>query len=689
MLHEPSVEVLVSMTHPAGALFEQPFSLEDSVKDHRGFQMALEEKGCKVLLLKDILEGCDTPEKRKILEEAAMKSLEYKWADCCDDASRQDYYISDVYKWEVIRKASNQQLVSYLFLRPTVYLAPEPKNTGVVTDHVSCQPLGNLVFTRDQQITTQCGIVMGRMSNHQRRYETNVLKTAWNILACSPVEIPESIDSVSGKVLESMKIQVRLVGEIPAPFTLEGGDYLQQFNLSLCGAGYRTTESSSLYLMKKGLLCRCETGSSCPCGLLDECEKSRPYYHAIVRDGFDHNQERIHLDCILAFLNESTVLIDETVLNDRRRRYVDVYECNHGSQNNLHTGSFKLIQCQVPLDEFLAKQNIKLIHIKHDQQLAYGVNVLSCGRGSIVSVCREAADYVNSVIDTDDRLKDHMHCNFVEFRGVTSMYGSAHCASQAIYREHAHSEPSSPTEENEFSKDSEKSEECYFCDYPFSHIEAVPFSFDCIMNVPSNLENCDIPKPRLSSVSSSFSGNLIDLQDDLIDEVYRIFKRLTTMGVNVRFELHPFSVPYKNVLAGRNVVSFKDKVYVSNESETMASFIENYKKDYNNCVITEVSTSGSDGKKRLTNSVFVLGDKIMCKGEEDYEILSEVFGSDVVEMLSDDDNGNYTVVNGVLVFEDGTELPNSVSELSRRIGVSLPLHREIFGISIRDILAGL
>ncbi len=69
---------------------------------------------------------------------------------------------------------STAQLIDTIMINPTVLLQPSGRDTGLTATY-SFQPLSNLVYTRDQQITTCRGIVMGRLRSLQRQLEVDLM----------------------------------------------------------------------------------------------------------------------------------------------------------------------------------------------------------------------------------------------------------------------------------------------------------------------------------------------------------------------------------------------------------------------------------------------------------------------------------------------------------------------------------
>lgn len=105
---------------------------------------------------------------------ASGKSLE-------DLPPADQYYLSDDYKRTVIQHMGVTQLIDIILINPTVTLTPSYRDTGFTASY-SFQPLSNLVYTRDQQITTCKGIVMGRLRSEQRQREVELMKFCFNKL---------------------------------------------------------------------------------------------------------------------------------------------------------------------------------------------------------------------------------------------------------------------------------------------------------------------------------------------------------------------------------------------------------------------------------------------------------------------------------------------------------------------------
>ena len=112
------------------------------------------------------------------LEEMAMTALTYsldEGVELSELREEDQKYLSDDYKRDVLQHMSIPQLIDTIMINPTVHISPSYRDTGLSASY-TFQPLSNLVYTRDQQITTCKGIVMGRLRSSQRQLEVEVMK---------------------------------------------------------------------------------------------------------------------------------------------------------------------------------------------------------------------------------------------------------------------------------------------------------------------------------------------------------------------------------------------------------------------------------------------------------------------------------------------------------------------------------
>lgn len=131
------------------------------------------------------------------LEEMAMTALTYSLGEGVETSELREEdqkYLSDDYKREVLQHMSIAQLIDTIMINPTVHISPSYRDTGLSASY-TFQPLSNLVYTRDQQITTCKGIVMGRLRSSQRQLEVEVMKFCFRKLGMPQSSLPSLLTS--------------------------------------------------------------------------------------------------------------------------------------------------------------------------------------------------------------------------------------------------------------------------------------------------------------------------------------------------------------------------------------------------------------------------------------------------------------------------------------------------------------
>ncbi|DBB16407.1 TPA: hypothetical protein ACH3X3_014694 [Trebouxia sp. C0006] len=274
--------------HPRASLYERPVNLDAAKYAHAEFRQVMRDAGVKVLTVREILSYgvVNHMGARVELEEMAMTALTYSMDEGVEITELREEdrpYLSDTYKREVLQHMSIMQLIDTIMINPTVHISPSYRDTGLSASY-TFQPLSNLVYTRDQQITTCKGIVMGKLRSSQRQLEVEVMKFCFR------------------------KLGLPVVGEIEEPGFLEGGDYFAAGeDLALVGVGLRSNQEACDQLMQRNWL-----GTD---------------RLAVVRDDFEQHQDRMHLDCVFSILGDKCCIMLEEMLGaeSKTRRLVDEY----------------------------------------------------------------------------------------------------------------------------------------------------------------------------------------------------------------------------------------------------------------------------------------------------------------------------------------------------------------------------
>jgi len=396
IVHIPEKEVFMSTIHPAGSLYEDVTDEREVKECMDNLHTILENKNIELITVRSALKL-----DRRHLEEMAFESINYEIEENSEiDKESKEYqeflkYVNDTYKYEVISKLTNDQLVDVVLTNPIYKLKPSLINTMVESTLVSYNPLGNLIFCRDQQITTAKGVVIGRAIARQRMREHKIMK----------------------QVFENLNIKI--LGSITEEYNknayLEGGDFIPaRENLAMLGVGLRTTIEAAKYLMENDFL-----GTQ---------------YFAIIYDDEDLDQQRMHLDTYFNILNDDHVIVLD--FDQVQNYYPDkkigrkVYLYDNGADQSIesdksnipsNSGKYKLVQIYDKFYDFLEEQNFKMIKVTHQQQIDYLINFLNIGN--------------NEVITVNDDLKDvakesGISTTYLYFRPILNMYGAMHCITQ-------------------------------------------------------------------------------------------------------------------------------------------------------------------------------------------------------------------------------------------------------------------
>eukprot|EP00002_Diphylleia_rotans_P015689 TRINITY_DN303_c0_g1_i5.p1 TRINITY_DN303_c0_g1~~TRINITY_DN303_c0_g1_i5.p1 ORF type:complete len:837 (-),score=166.55 TRINITY_DN303_c0_g1_i5:343-2853(-) len=390
VLHEPSVSNWMGSIHPDGSLYERPLDLNHAREEHQRFRSELEKHGVTVLTFRQILlMNCDwNVTERVALEDLATKCINYKLH--CSEGDPQlsevdKKLIGDEYKRRCVEKMSDEQLVDCILTNPTIELEKADKDTSLLAMNYTFQPLVNLVFTRDQVITTRKGIVLANLSSMRREREVAIAEFCYR------------------------KIGLPIIGQIPAPGKLEGGDFFSAGrDLCLLGVGLRSNMFAANHLMDNDLL-----GTT---------------RFAVVKDYFDSNQQRMHLDTICNIVAPKVMLILEDVLGKESpiRRLVDEYtRCVDDGGKFI---GYRLTRNDVEYGQYLTDNGYQLIHLSNQNQFDYGCNGLNIGNGHLFMVDKASAKKVARSPHFNGSI------TVLEFTNMTAMYGSLHCCSQVVSR---------------------------------------------------------------------------------------------------------------------------------------------------------------------------------------------------------------------------------------------------------------
>jgi arginine deiminase len=409
LVHEPGIEALIGSLHASGSLFEKPVNVQKARDDHMQFRRAMENRGVKVLSVREVLAmHCeDNLRYRVALEELALEVLQYKLikkhiyeshtgtqvsqshATSGDGlTSIQNYLLSNDYKRECLTKMGTNDLIDIIMLGPTCGLSKSHSNTPLRLDNLQMKPLLNLTFTRDQQIVTNKGLVLMNMGSVQRLRETRVMNFCFN------------------------KLNVPILGKIEAPGTCEGGDFISAgADLCFIGTGLRTNQNAIDQLLQN-----------------DWFGTRRV---AVCRDLFDCDQQRMHLDTVFNICSNDCVVMLDAMIGESSpiRRLVTEYTQIEDPESGRK--QYIVTRRDVELSKYVQEEGYHIIPISQAQQSAYGINFLNLGDNFLICADESTARTI---------LKDE-HFNgdvqVIDFSGMISMFGCLHCCSQVLQRQPA------------------------------------------------------------------------------------------------------------------------------------------------------------------------------------------------------------------------------------------------------------
>ena len=403
LVHISKMESFICSLNPAASLYEDVTD-EDQIRQcFNNLKEYLKTKNIKLITVEDalLLKGCEDElmklAKDSLNYERETKDIELDINEKEDSPSKRkrsfDEYVlysSDGYKESVLRKFSKKHLLNVILTRPTMKLKHIETDTFIESTSITFCPLGNLVFCRDQQITTKKGVVIGKTRTSQRKYEHIIMK----------------------QVFKNLKVEV--IGEVKEGY-LEGGDFfVAREDLSMCGLGLRTNIEGIHYLMENDLL-----GTR---------------YMAICHDEYDLDQQRMHLDTYFNILSDkNAVVIDfdqvgkiENKKINRRVYYFDNDEKTTSIESDRaiiknKIGKYKLIKIYDDFYKFLEDLGFNYIKITHEEQKEYMINFLNIGKNTVISVNK----------NLENKVKDlGIIVKYFDCQPILNMYGGMHCMTQ-------------------------------------------------------------------------------------------------------------------------------------------------------------------------------------------------------------------------------------------------------------------
>ena len=410
LVHVSKMESFICSLNPAASLYEDVTDEDDIRACFNELGEYLKTKNIQLITVEDALLLKD---KEEDLMKLAKDSLNYERETeiTNEEANKEDNdkekkrksslhdymnYSSDEYKEKVLKKFSKKNLINVILTRPTMKLKHIETDTFIESTSITFSPVGNMVFCRDQQITTKKGVVIGTSRTSQRKYEHIIMKQVFQNLGAD------------------------IIGEMGTNGLLEGGDFfVAREDLSMLGIGLRTDFNGASYLMKNDLL-----GTR---------------YMAICSDENDLDQQRMHLDTYFNILNDNNAVVidfDDVQKQENKKANIDrkvYYYDNDKNAKEIESdkegiknkvGEYKLIKIYDSFYKFLDEMKFKYIKISHQEQKEYMINFLNIGNNTVISVNK----------NLEKKLKDNgcdiITVKYFNCQPILNMYGGMHCMTQ-------------------------------------------------------------------------------------------------------------------------------------------------------------------------------------------------------------------------------------------------------------------
>lgn len=333
MIHRPGVEMVFGLLQPYAFLYERAFSFTEAVREHRQLQSALEEEGVKVRTLQQLaLEVAQQDPKFARKVRAQIPKI-VRYTGPAEMVRRSQETLR-----QNLREFDAETLFQILLLQPSIRLDRRAGFRGIAPQVALHTPLANLCYMRDQQALTRRGFILGRMAKPQRRLES------W----------------ITGAVLRGARAPI--VGEVKAPGTFEGGDFIPGGEWALLGVGDRTNWAAGRQILRM------------PLGYEEIAVVEQPT-HPLLPPGDRDPMINMHLDTYVNLAGHDVAVGSELLLKVARTH---VYR-RHGS---------RMVRAEPPttLADYLQHKGVEIIPISTIEQMSYASNFLTTRDHHIVAV---------------------------------------------------------------------------------------------------------------------------------------------------------------------------------------------------------------------------------------------------------------------------------------------------------------
>ncbi len=392
LMHPPGNEQFLGILYPPAALFEGAFDVIAAQKQHAEFVSHLEQNEITVYNVKEVLLQGTRDKNGDVKNEEELQELRnfafqfLKKTLKIDVNSRIEENFPEKLNvltnpLLVLNALSPEALVDLILLNPTIHLETTGHhNTGFKAKY-ELAPCMNLMFLRDQMITTKKGVVLGKMNSSQRSSEPKIIEF----------------------ILK--KLGIKIFYTVTGDGRLEGGDFLSADDTAFIGQGLRTNEVAIQELLTNKVF-----GTE---------------YVAVVKDTWN-NQQEMHLDTYFNIINDKLAVLSEWRSNSGKKEgkdyptLVDVYHVEGDTYNCIHKDKI--------FTEYLKEKQFKVILVSESDQKNYGINFLTIAPNKILAIDGVSEQYKQYLRDAG------VTATWMNFSALTQAYGAAHCLTQVLFR---------------------------------------------------------------------------------------------------------------------------------------------------------------------------------------------------------------------------------------------------------------
>jgi arginine deiminase len=332
-VHKPGMEMFFGLLDPKASLYERPFSRYKARNEHDLLVETLKEKfKVKVIRLdEEILRAADARASiRAELQRMALDSISYV-------GSRNQAKAAKSALASQVQYYDSNHFLDMLIMRPVIDArfdaVRNPKSS-----RIGVAPLSNLYFMRDQQMVSNAGIFMSRMSAQQRAHEAELTSLLWKAIGAP------------------------IAGAAKPPATIEGGDFMPMGDFALIGCGSRTNDSGVKQLLSSGP------------GYGEIAVVHRPE-HPLLPPASAEPMIDMHLDTYFNVAGSSTAVGPSVLL---RSASVDIY-CRSSK------GAYSKSRTRQNLYDYLKGKGFNIIDISLAEQMSYATNFLCINDNMILA----------------------------------------------------------------------------------------------------------------------------------------------------------------------------------------------------------------------------------------------------------------------------------------------------------------